>query len=96
MKFKELRKYISKIDRLHILMEETLEYKNFKFISEVPESYDDLYVFGIGMRESEFKASEAIDAALNEGIDPKADPNKIVFAHCIEIMLSQTERDLDS
>ena len=52
--FGTLRKYISRIDRLSICMLETKEYSNYVFLKDVPDRYDDLYVYGIGMIESEF------------------------------------------
>ena len=54
MTFGTLRKYISRIDRLSICMLETKEYSNYVFLKDVPDRYDDLYVYGIGMIESEF------------------------------------------
>ena len=97
MKFKELRRYISRIDRVHMLMNETLEYKNYRFISEVPESYDDYYVYGIGMRETEFPIKYAIDAAIAQGLDiDKVDREKTIYANALEIMLSETERDFEA
>ena len=42
MKFGEFRKYISKIDRVSICSKDTLSYKNYMFISEVPDSFDDI------------------------------------------------------
>jgi hypothetical protein len=54
LKFGKLRRYISKIDRISICMHETLQYENYHLIREVPELYDDYYVYGFGMIESEF------------------------------------------
>ena len=97
MRFGELRKYISKIDRVSICMMETLEYKNFQFISQVPSSYDELYVYGIGRIQSEFPAREARDAAFMafDGKVPDDKLDEIILAECIEIMLSEEPRDFE-
>lgn len=85
IKFGELRTYISRINRVSICMEETLHYENYRFIRQVPESYNDCLVYGIGMIESEFPIEEAIELEVqgNEIND------KEFFAHCIEIRLMQ-------
>lgn len=97
MKFGELRKYVSKIDRVSICMKETLEYRNFQFVSQVPESYDELYVYGIGRIQSEFPAREAPDAAFTAfgGRVPDDKLDEIILAECIEIMLSEEPRDFE-
>ena len=59
MKFKEIKKYISAIDRVSICMYETLRYENYRFIRRVPDKYDEYYVYGIGLIESEFEIEEA-------------------------------------
>lgn len=53
--FGELRKVLSRINRLSICDKETLSYENFETVRDVPETYDDLIVCGIGTIESEFK-----------------------------------------
>ena len=80
LKFKELRKYLSRIDRLSICMLETLEYKNYIWLKHVPEEYDDLYVYGIGMIESEFYEEH--------GYKAEGDRENLTLATCMEIMLS--------
>lgn len=52
--FGMIRKFCSHIDRISICMKETLSYENFKFIKDVPESYDKYFLYGFGMIESEF------------------------------------------
>lgn len=80
--FKELRGYLSMIDRLSICMLETLYYENFLTFRDVPHTYDDYYVYGIGMTESEFyKVGKFEYAASGKGED-------LVFVNCMEIMLS--------
>ena len=81
--FRTLRKYISRIDRLSICRKETLEYENYIFLKDVPDIYDDLYVYGIGMIESEFyEVQENIYATTG-------DREHMVLLPCIEIMLSK-------
>ncbi|MBR6102209.1 MAG: hypothetical protein IKP95_07265 [Ruminococcus sp.] len=94
MKFKEFRKYISKIDRLSICMKETLRYENYQFISEVPEKFDEYYLFGIGRIQSEFPVKQAFDEALKRGMEiTDENSDSIIYAECLEIMLSETPRD---
>jgi len=97
MKFGEFRKYISKIDRVSICNKDTLSYKNFMFISEVPDSFDDMYLYGIGRIDSEFRADQAPDVAVKQGIDLGSEEGKteIVYAPCIEIMLSEEPREFE-
>lgn len=85
LKFSELRNFISKIDRLSICIEETSEYENYRYMRNVPEKYDNYYVYGIGMIESEFKIAETFEFEL-EGNQIN---NELFFAPCIEIMLSE-------
>ncbi len=80
--FKELRKYLSIIDRLSICRKETGEYHNYLFLEDVPESYDELYVYGIGMIQSEFYKS-APHIYKTEGTR-----DELVLDYCIEVMLS--------
>ena len=35
-------------------MRETLRYENYRFLRDVPDKYDEFYVYGIGMIDSEF------------------------------------------
>ena len=75
--FGEIRKYCSRIDRVSICMQETLQYENFESILEVPHTYDDKYLYGFGVIESEFD-----DA-----------PEKFILKQCMEIMLTEKPRD---
>ena len=84
--FKELRKYLSVIDRLSICNKETMQYKNYMFLEEVPTDYDEMYVYGVGMINSEFfKAGEYQYKA-------DGDRENLVLLPCIEVMLSGTPR----
>lgn len=86
--FRTLRKYISRIDRLSICMKETLEYANYIFLKDVPDIYDDLYVYGIGMIESEFyEVQEHIYAATG-------DRDNMMILPCIEVMLSKEPKKI--
>lgn len=81
--FKELRGYLSTITRLSICMLETLSYKNYICLKDVPHSYDDCYVYGIDTVESEFyKINEHEYAADGE-------PKNLTLVSCIEVMLSE-------
>ena len=75
IKFKDLRKYISVIDKISICDKESLKYENFLRIEKVPDKYDDFYVYGIGLIESEFP--ENLDGS-----------GQIVLSKCIEIMIT--------
>ncbi len=55
LKFKDIKKYISLIDRLSICNKETLQYQNYKCMAEVPDIYDEMYLYGIGNIKSEFE-----------------------------------------
>ena len=54
IKFGTIRGFISRIDRISVCKLEGLEYENFDHIALVPETYNDMYLYGIGMIESEF------------------------------------------
>lgn len=58
IKFGELRRMISVIDRVSICMEETSQYENYLDIKDVPEKFDEMYVCGIGGINSEFPEDE--------------------------------------
>lgn len=88
--FGELRKYISAIDRVSICTREDLCYENFRFIKDVPDKYDTLYVYGIGRIESEFKIDEHTMPSEAEGHEIVHD---MFLAQCIEIMVSKVPRD---
>ena len=97
IKFGEFRKYISKTDRVSICSKETLSYKNYMFIGDVPDSFDDMYLYGIGRIDSEFCADQAPDVAVKQGIDLSSEEGKaeIVYAPCIEITLSDEPREFE-
>lgn len=49
IKFGELREYISRIDRISIYILQTQNESHYKFIEQVPDSYDEYYLYNIGM-----------------------------------------------
>lgn len=89
IKFKELRSYISRIDRVSICRKESLCYENFRFITEVPTEYDEWYVHGIGMTDSEFPMDEWTPESELEG---RRMGNGLFIAKCIEIMVAEVTR----
>lgn len=86
IKFKDIRRLISVIDRISICMFETLEYDNYIFMLDVPEKYDEYYVYGIGRILSEFKSEE--NKNIQEIGDTKIN-EEYFLGQCIEIMLSE-------
>ena len=90
LKFKDLRKYISKIDLLSICTKEDLSYENFRLMNDVPPLYDEYYVYGIGMIESEFPAEWICNPKdLYNGRTGM----KTVMESCLEIMVSKTPKE---
>ena len=89
--FKDIRPYISKIDRVSICNKDTLRYENFMFIDQVPVKYNNYYLYGIGRKQCEFPASQAPDAVVwieKMGLEKPAD-DELIYAECIEIMVSE-------
>lgn len=86
--FKELRNYLSRVNRLSICMLETSGYENFLFLEDVPYTYDGYYVYGIGMIESEFykvgKCEYAVSGRREE----------LVLMNCLEIVLSKEPKSV--
>lgn len=76
--FGEIRKFVSQIDRVSICMDETLRYYNYRFIKQVPHDFDELYLYGMGVIESEFEGDDGEEGMLLE--------------QCLEIMLSEKPR----
>lgn len=85
--FYRLRKYLSKLDRLSICKRETLSYKNFVCVDDVPKKYDRYYVIGIGRIESEFYITDTpLCTAQGEN-------EKRVLLPCIEIVVSRKPKE---
>lgn len=81
IKFRELRERLSVTDRISICYKETLQYKNFITIKDVPDSYNDLIVYGIGIIESEFYKINDFEYTT-EGSN-----ENLVLLSCIEIVV---------
>ena len=47
IKFKELKPFISRLERLSICMLKTMQYENFIRIGDVSNKYDEYYIYGI-------------------------------------------------
>ena len=90
LKFKELREYISRFDKVAVCLHETMCYETYDFISEVSEKYDDMYVIGFGMSELEF---EITDFSLPYEVEEKRIDETRYFAKCIEINFSEKTRE---
>ena len=96
----EMRPLLDRVARYSVCMQETGDYENYRFLSDVPEEYDSLYIYGIGLIETEF-----YEHGENED-DPYGDPSEIVlmnestdwrpwlkFRPSIELMLSKVPRE---
>lgn len=98
--FGEIRPFLSRSERYSICMQETAEYENYRFLNDVPERYDTLYVYGIGLIETEFYEPDGNED--NSYNDPSGivvmneqtiyRPN-LKFRQAIEIMLSKEPRE---
>ena len=90
LKFKELKKYISVLDRVSICRRETLRSENYHFISDIPDQYDELYVYGIGMINGEFIIEKPEHLI---GVREEDRCGKFCFVKCIEIVLAEKPRN---
>ena len=70
-------------------MYETMCYENFIRMQDVPDKYDDLYVYGIGMIESEFYQISKYEYSAHHG------NGKLVLLPCIEIALSNKPKEIN-
>lgn len=86
--FGELRNYLSVLDRLSICMLETSDYNNYIRLEDVPHIYDDYYVYGVGMIESEFYKINKCEYAAS------GDRKDLVLINCIEVMLSEEPKSV--
>lgn len=92
IKFGELKKYLSREVRLSICFSDG-HYDNYVMLSDIPEgTYDELYVYGIGMVDVEFPRDVYSE--------PKEFPQKIsskdvFFLGCaLEIVLAEEAREI--
>ena len=75
--FGAFRKYVSVIDPVSICFYETSAYENYDLIRDVPAEYDSLFIYGVGLIESEFgdlrdwKFKKCIEIVLSK--EPRAD-----------------------
>ncbi len=60
--FGDVRNYASRVDRISICMAKTQEYNNYSRMQDVPHTYDNLYLHGFGMIESEAKGNDPATA----------------------------------
>lgn len=90
MTFKELRNILSQIDRISVCDRDTLKYRNFLRIEDVPKRYDSLYVCGIGMSQSEFYRVDQFRYSVTKGDGP------LVLASCIEVVTTKKKPEQPS
>lgn len=76
-KFGEIRKYLDIVTPISVCMKETLSYENYSHSIDIPTSYDDFYVYGIGMIKEDFQ---------------KTLTGEIGYQPCIEILLAKEPR----
>lgn len=75
--FGTLRKYVSVIAPVSIYFYETSAYENYELIREVPAEYDSLFLYGVGLIESEigdrrdWKFKQCIEIVLSK--EPRTD-----------------------
>ena len=88
IKFKELKPFVTRLERLSICIEETQQYENYIYLRDVPNTYDEYYIYGIGTIESEFYQISKYEYSAHRG------DGELVLLPCIEIVLSKKPRDL--
>lgn len=88
LKFREARKYISVINKVSICMVEDGSPTNYGAIGKVPEDFDDMYVYGFGMIDSEFTKDQ-----LNPIEEKELGDNRFMFCKCIEFALANKPRE---
>ena len=86
IKFKDLKPFVTRLERLSLCMQETMQYENFIRLRDVPDTYDEYYVYGIGMIESEFYRISKYEFSAC------SDDGELVLLPCIEIVLSKKPR----
>ena len=88
IKFKDFKLFVARLERISICLKETMQYENFICLKDVPGSYDEYYVYGIGSIESEFYQISKYEYSANHG------DGELVLLPCIEIVLSEKPREL--
>ena len=91
IKFGELRKFISRVEKLSICFEDG-HYDNYLLLSDVPDGkYDELYIFGIGMVDVEFP----VDVYSEPKELPQQMSIKDIDLGCgLEIVVHEEPRDI--
>lgn len=82
----ELRKYVSFIDRISLCDYFSTNYENYMCLKEVPKKYDNYFIYGIGLFESEFY----VDSSGNISTDRKK--GDLVILTCLEIVIVNPDR----
>ena len=91
IKFKEIRKYISRVVRLSICFDDG-SYDNYLLLSDIPEGmYDDMYVYGIGLTDVEFP----MDLYSPPKQDKKTMVKNCFLGYALEIVLCNEDRDFE-
>ena len=82
IKFGEMRKYLDIVSYITIRMNDAHQtYANYPCSVDVPHTYDDYYVYGVGLTEEMF--------------DDKLHPGNKDFFPCIEVILNDTPREYE-
>ena len=76
IRFKQLRDYISTIDKISVCDYDSLSYDNYACMEKVSTKYDNYYVYGIGIIQSEFENKEG----------------KVEYCDCLEIMVRRCKK----
>ena len=91
IKFKELRKYISRVVRLSIYLRGD-HYEDYHLISDIPEGkFDDLYLYGIGMVDVEFSMDVYAPPTESYTFNCK----ECFLGHALEIVLHTEDRGFE-
>lgn len=94
MKLEEILKFVSKIDRVSIHTIDDGLYYNYRFKRDVPTCWNDYYVYGFGMMESE-EYEYWKDNANPEKIPlnrlPEGIKSEINLSQFLEIVISKEE-----
>lgn len=91
IKFKELRRYISRVVRLSICFQNGY-YDNYHLIADIPKGkYDDMYVLGIGMADVEFPM-DVYAAPVDED---NFRCNSLFLGHALEIVLHDEDSGIE-
>lgn len=89
-KFSEIKDLIARNCRVNICMVKDQVYENYLLKSDIPDGmYDNYYIYGIGIIESEFPMDVYADP---KKADLKMDFQHIDFKPAIEIVLSEKPR----